>query len=190
MDRKLLFEELIRRYEKKIRRAILAKFPNEMDADDLFQELAIHIYQKLEKEKDTELEKWDSISWIIRVTVNFCFSELRKRKTKKSKMLKDLPDTDAIDRKAYLHTNNHSYYDDPSRSVLEVDIDEVLSLLNERDRQLILLKLFEDKSTEEIDAQLGLTNSAVYYKRTITALQKKIGVDRFKQLYDDFFPAE
>jgi len=161
-----------------------------MEADDLFQDLAIHILQKLQQEDDEALEKWDSVSWIVRITINFCLSELRKRKSKKNRSYKDLPDSDALDRNVYHHGSASQDNSDPSRSVIAIDIEELLSQMNERDRQLIILRIFEGKSKDEIDQIMGLTNSAQYYKRAIESLQKKIGVERYKALYDDFFPLE
>jgi RNA polymerase sigma factor (sigma-70 family) len=190
MDRRLLFEEILRRHESDIRRTIGSKFPNKMDADDIFQELAIHILNKLEEESDEELERWDVKGWLIRITGNFCLTELRKKNTKKGRAMKDLPDEDAFDRGQFHKGGGYDPEQDPSRSSLGVDIAELLSNLNERDRMIVILKHFEGRSVEEIDQIMDITNSAQYYKRAIERLQRTIGVERYREAFDDFFPLE
>lgn len=190
MNRRLLFEEIIRRHEKSIRRAIRNKFPNEMEADDLFQDLAIHIMQKLDDAEEDELAVWEADAWIMKVTANFCFSEFRKRGTKKRKVMKDLPDDSAIERGAYHSGWTHENDSDPSISSKGIDLDQILLDLNERERRIIVLKLFEGYSVQEIDHTLGITNSAQYYKRAIERIRSRLNVDLYKEMFDDFFPLD
>ncbi len=189
MNRRLLFTELIRRHEQNIRKTIRVRIKNGMDADDVFQDLSMHILEKIEHEDAESLAKWDSKSWIATVTINFCYSVLRKTTSKKSRRMTDLPDDDALERKAF-QKGAGLHHEDPSRSVMHFNMEEILSLLNERDQTIVILKLFENRSVEEIDAITGLTNSSQYYKRAIEKLRTKIGVDRFKDQYDDFFPKD
>jgi RNA polymerase sigma factor (sigma-70 family) len=190
MDRRLLFEEIIRRHEKSIRRAIRTKFPNAMEADDLFQELAIHIMQKLDDADDDDLAVWEADAWIMKVTANFCYSEFRKRGTKKGKAIKDLPDDGALERGAFHNGWGNDQDSDPSRSAMGVDLDQILLELNDRDRRIIVLKIFEGKSVQEIDQIMGITNSAQYYKRAIEGIRRRLNVDLYKELFDDFFPLD
>ena len=186
MNRHLLFTELIRRHASSIRSTIRVRIKNEMDADDVFQELSLHILHKLEQENEADLARWDSKSWIATITINFCYSVFRKNKAKKNKLMRDLPDDEALDRSSFQKGDSLLHEDDHSRSEKHFTLEEILSHLNERDRTIIILRLFENRSMDEIDAIMGLTNSAQYYKRAIESLRKKIGADRFKMLYDDF----
>jgi RNA polymerase sigma factor (sigma-70 family) len=170
-----------------IRRTIRVRIKNEMDADDVFQDLSLHILQKLEQAGEDDLEKWDSRSWIATITINFCYSVLRKKNSKSNKRLRDLPDDEALERNSFQKGNSMLHEDDHSRSEKHFNLEEILSLLNERDQTIIVLRLFENRSMDEIDSIMGLTNSAQYYKRAIESLRKKIGADGFKDLYDDFF---
>ena len=65
MNRRLLFTELIRRHESNIRKTIRVRIKNSMDADDVFQDLSMHILDKIERESEDQLSKWDSKSWMI-----------------------------------------------------------------------------------------------------------------------------
>lgn len=187
MNRRLLFTELIRRHESNIRKTIRVRIKNSMDADDVFQDLCMHILDKIERESEDQLSKWDSKSWMATVTINYCYSVLRKVTSKKSRRMADLPDDETLERKAYQKGEAGMNQDDPSRSVKHFQIDDILSLLNERDQTIIILKLFENRSMEEIDEITGLTNSSQYYKRAIEKIRNKIDVDGFKDQYDDFF---
>jgi predicted membrane-bound spermidine synthase/tetratricopeptide (TPR) repeat protein len=70
-------------------------------------------------------------------------------------------------------------------SGLSVEIGDLLNHLNERDRKIINLKIFEGKSMAEIDQEMGITNSAMYYKRAIDQLQRKIGANTLKYKQKD-----
>jgi RNA polymerase sigma factor (sigma-70 family) len=146
--------------------------------------------QKLDESEEDELAVWESDAWIMKVTVNYCYSEFRKRRTKKGRAMKDLPDDGALERGAFHSGKGNNQDDDPSKSTIGVDLDQVLLELNERDRRIIVLKIFEGKSVQEIDQIMGITNSAQYYKRAIEGIRRRINVDRYKELYDDFFPLD
>ncbi|NLA95345.1 MAG: sigma-70 family RNA polymerase sigma factor [Clostridiaceae bacterium] len=67
------FEALVTRHENRLYRTALAITGNKSDAEDLVQEAFIRAYEKAPGFQSEEHEK----AWLIRVTVNLCYSLLR-----------------------------------------------------------------------------------------------------------------
>ena len=73
-----------------------------------------------------------------------------------------------------------------SRSMKSIKVEDLLMQLNERDRQLIILRFFKNKSIKEMDEMTGLKNTAVYILRAIDKLKTLVGADTFYTYFDDF----
>ena len=67
-----------------------------------------------------------------------------------------------------------------------IKVEDLLMQLNERDRQLIILRFFKNKSIKEMDEMTGLKNTAVYILRAIDKLKTLVGADTFYTYFDDF----
>lgn len=185
LNHDMIFNEIMRRHEKIVRIEIAGYFENEMDRQDIFQEIAVHILEKLRESDSEGLSKWTSGGWIRTVTRNKCLDILRKNQ-KESKRSKDLLDNDAFERAAthspYLEKDQFK----PDKTWKDFSIEELLMELNDQDRQLIVLKFFKKLSIKEIDEITGKKNSSVYIERVLIKLKKLNGVDGFFDKFDGY----
>ncbi len=193
MNRDLFFKEIIRRNENRLRRKIAKTFFNGVNIDDIYQDLCIHILNKIRSEQEGTLPRWESEAWLLSVTSNFCIDILRKIKSKKRKGVEIKSYTDdssEMDRKTYRGGYADYSDNDPSKTVKEIDLSEGIRSLKERDRTLITLRYLQGKSIKEIDDLTGLTNSAVYIKRAIAQLRASIDIDSYLDQFDELYPTD
>lgn len=193
MNRDLFFKEIIRRNENRLRRKITKTFFNGVNIDDIYQDLCIHILNKIRSEQEGTLPRWESEAWLLSVTSNFCIDILRKIKSKKRKGVEIKSYTDdssEMDRKTYRGGYADYSDNDPSKTVKEIDLSEGIRSLKERDRTLITLRYLQGKSIKEIDELTGLTNSAVYIKRAIAQLRASIDIDSYLDQFDELYPTD
>ena len=89
------FNELLRRYERKIFRLALHITQNREDAEDVLQESFLKAYEHLDQFQGQS----KFYTWIVRIAVNQALMKLRKRKTDRSVSLDETIDTgeDTID---------------------------------------------------------------------------------------------
>src|SRR3989440_3416556 len=86
---KSAFNELVRRYERKIFRLAQHVTQNREDAEDVLQETFLKAYEHLDQFKgDSKF-----YTWIVRIAVNQALMKLRRRKTDKSVSLDEQIDT-------------------------------------------------------------------------------------------------
>ena len=81
MNNNFIINEILRRFSDPIRMVIRGYFNNKMDADDVYQNVTMHIMNKIKLiEQDSDLEiKLKSKPYIIRATKNFCIDIKRKQ---------------------------------------------------------------------------------------------------------------
>lgn len=181
----IVLKELVRRHDKVIRFEIQSYFRNEMDADDVYQEICIHIYHKLENSDETELNKWSSAAWARTIVKNKCLDILRKNQ-RDAKHSKDFGDDGAFEKAI----DNSNYSDKPEisgdKSYKIIKIQELILQLSERDRRLITLRFFKKYAIKEIDEIMGIKNSSVYIERALVRLRALSGAEDFFELYDGY----
>lgn len=185
MNTKLIFREIIARYSKTIRFIIGNHFNNSMDRDDVYQETMVHIFEQLNKSNENELERWTSEGWIKVIVKNKCISILRviQRNQRYEKQV-----TDDTHLEKEIETSSYVDQDvnEGSKSNKTLKIQELLNTLNDRDRQLLILRYFKNYSIKELDDILQIKNSAVYILRALEKLKKEIGVEQFYNYFDGF----
>ena len=169
MDEKLLieksiqgdsesFEKLILSCEKKVYNIALKILGNEADAYDAAQDTFIKVYKNLEKFKGNS----SFSTWVYRITSNVCLDIIRKNKNKKNTVSIDkeieFDDSDATfeieDRNA-----------DTEEKILEKERSEALhkalSRLNPEQREILVLREFQNLSYDEIAKVLDLNVGTV-----------------------------
>ena len=181
----IVFNELIHRFNKPIKRVIAKYFQNSMDQDDVYQDVMMHIYEQLNKIDGDDFSKWEAESWVKVVVKNKCISIIRVNK-RESGREKSIVDDSHLENEI----SSSSFSDKPvvstSRSMKAIKVEDLLMQLNERDRQLIILRFFKNKSIKEMDELTGLKNTAVYILRAIDKLKDLVGADTFYTYFDDF----
>ncbi|MDD2426735.1 MAG: sigma-70 family RNA polymerase sigma factor [Eubacteriales bacterium] len=79
------FEELVIKHENRLYRTALAIAGNRADAEDIVQEAFLRAYEKSPCFESEEHAK----AWLIRVTINLCYSHLRSPWRRKTTTLLD-----------------------------------------------------------------------------------------------------
>lgn len=180
----LLVKEILRRQSEQIKIQIAKYFKNKEDREDVFQEMVIHLLDRI-KHFDPEHTNANLAGWVSRVVKHKCISILRKRNSKPK--FQDFEDAGLIDN--YRDNNLIEEEFDPSlRSIKTFNIEKLLLKLNERDRKLIILRIFKSISIKEIDKIMGLNNSSVYIQRAIDKLREFEDAKTFFDVYDEFIP--
>jgi RNA polymerase sigma factor (sigma-70 family) len=185
MNAKVIYREVIARYSKTIRFVIGNYFKNSMDQDDVYQETMIHIYEQLQKSSELDLERWTSEGWIKVIVKNKCISILRVQQ-RDQKYEKHVADDTQLEREMDASSYSDPGVNEGAKSTKILSIRELLNVLNERDRQLLILRFFKNYSIKELDDALRIKNAAVYIVRAVDKLKKEVGVEQFFTYFDGF----
>lgn len=185
MNAQVIYREVIARYSKTIRFVIGNYFNNTMDRDDVYQEIMIHIFEQLQKSSELDLERWTSEGWIKVIVKNKCISILRVQQ-RDQRYEKSVTDDTQLEREIDSSSYTDQGVNEGAKSTKTIRISELLASLNERDRQLLILRYFKNYSIKELDDTLGIKNAAVYILRAVEKLKKEIGVDQFFTYFDGF----
>jgi RNA polymerase sigma-70 factor (ECF subfamily) len=178
------FNELVRRYERKIFRLAQHITQNREDAEDVLQETFLKAYEHLDQFKgDAKF-----YTWIVRIAVNQALMKLRRRKTDKSVSIDETIDTgeDTVTREIA------AWDEDPeqrfSREELGGILDTAVDSLEPLYRSVFVLRDIEELSTEETAEALGLSIPAVKSRLLRARLQLREKLTRFfKRKGDDAF---
>ena len=147
--------------EKKVYNIALKILGNEADAYDAAQDTFIKVYKNLEKFKGNS----SFSTWVYRITSNVCLDIIRKNKNKKNTVSIDkeieFDDSDATfeieDRNA-----------DTEEKILEKERSEALhkalSRLNPEQREILVLREFQNLSYDEIANVLNIGTGTVKSK--------------------------
>src|SRR5947209_10775378 len=178
------FNELVRRYERKIFRLAMHITQNREDAEDVLQETFLKAYEHLDQFKgDAKF-----YTWIVRIAVNQALMKLRRRKTDKSVSLDETIDTgeDTVVREIA------AWGEDPEQQFTREELGEILNTaiesLQPPYRSVFVLRDIEDLSTEETAEALDLSIPAVKSRLLRARLQLREKLTRyFKRKGDDAF---
>ena len=160
------FGTLVERYEKKITRYANKFLYNYQDREDAVQDVFIKAYKNIQSFNTKE--KFSP--WIYRIAHNTFLNVIRKRKTEKITLF----DTDQLfvkqlsdDSEARLREQSED------REVLE----QYISRLDVKYREVLVLFYFEEKDYEEISDIVGIPKSTV-------GVRLRRGRERMKQIYE------
>ena len=155
----LSFEELVKRYEKKIYSLAYRIMGNKEDASDVLQETFLQVFKKLAGFKG----KAKFSTWLYRIAVNICLMRKRKRKKMKTVSL-DIPiltkKEDEIKREL-----GDDWSESPLATLENEEVKKTLSqaigLLPEEYRTVFLLRGLNGLSNQEVAKVLKISLPAV-----------------------------
>ncbi|MDF2673163.1 MAG: sigW 7 [Clostridiales bacterium] len=133
---------------------------NMQEAEDAVQEVFLKIYEKINNYK----EDISFSAWVYKIAYNHCVNQIRRRK-----LLSFIP----------LHNFIEQIEDENNNSdkILEFEftneLNEALSILSMEDRSIVIFRVIEDKSYEEIG--LILNRNAVLVRKRYERAKKKLG---------------
>ena len=145
-ERARAFEALLPRYEGKVYRLCCALLRDRAQAEDAAQESLLRVWKALGSYDGRAALS----SWIYAITRNRCLTALERRRA-----LDSLSDAEIEDQVAALAVAP----DEPDgRSDL---LRELVELLPERQRRVLLLHYYEERSTVEVALMLGCPEGTV-----------------------------
>ena len=178
------FNELLRRYERKIFRLALHITQNREDAEDVLQESFLKAYEHLDQFQGQS----KFYTWIVRIAVNQALMKLRKRKSDRSVSLDETVDTgeDNIVREiaAWDENPEQKYSREELNQILTSAVDGLAPIY----RAVFVLRDIDGLSTEEAAEALDLSVPAVKSRLLRARLQLREKLTRyFKRKGDDAF---
>jgi RNA polymerase sigma-70 factor, ECF subfamily len=178
------FNELLRRYERKIFRLALHITQNREDAEDVLQETFLKAYEHLDQFQGQS----KFYTWIVRIAVNQALMKLRKRKSDRSVSLDDTIDTgeDTVAREiaAWDENPEQQYGREELNRILTSAVDGLTPIY----RAVFVLRDVDGLSTEETAEALELSVPAVKSRLLRARLQLRDKLTRyFKRKGDDAF---
>ncbi len=178
------FNELLRRYERKIFRLALHITQNREDAEDVLQEAFLKAFEHLDQFQGQS----KFYTWIVRIAVNQALMKLRKRKSDRSVSLDDTVDTgeDNIVREiaAWDENPEQQFSREELNRILTSAVDGLAPIY----RAVFVLRDIDGLSTEEAAEALELSVPAVKSRLLRARLQLREKLTRyFKRKGDDAF---
>ena len=161
-NNKSIFEKFYSKYNKLVYGIAYSILKNATDSEDIVQTVFTKIYE-LEKEK---LPTKNEASWIYTLTKNEAISLLRKKN--------ENIDLDSI---YEIEDNNNEI----SRTMDKLEFNRLISKLNEKEKQIISLKILSNLSFEQIGKLLNEPTGTIkwrYYKsmNTLKILLSNLGM--------------
>lgn len=134
------FERLVDEQKASIYSVCYMFAETKLEADDLFQEVLINLWQGFESFRGESAER----SWVYRVSLNTCISAERKKKIKT----------------ASLDVAPEVFSETSQEGKQNAMLHKRITKLDKFDRAIVLLWL-EDMSYDEIGAIMGISSKAV-----------------------------
>jgi len=137
------FDVLIDRHQERIYNAILFMVKDSYLAEDLIQDIFIKIINNLKLNKYNDEGKF--LPWALRIAHNFCVDHFRK--VKRTPTIKTSDDQDLFE--IIKHSDHPADYK-MTRTQTHRNIQELVDLLPEEQREIIVLRHYANLSFKEI----------------------------------------
>jgi RNA polymerase sigma-70 factor (ECF subfamily) len=178
------FNDLVRRYERKIYRLAKNITQNDEDAEDVLQDTFLKAYEHLNDFQGNS----KFYTWLVRIGVNEALMKLRKRKTDRTVPLDEPVDTgeETVVREIAV------WDEDPEQKYSQEELARILNdsveSLKPAFRTVFVLRDIEELSTEETAQALNISIPAVKSRLLRARLQLREKLTRFfKRKGDDVF---
>jgi len=137
------FDALLDRHQERIYNTILFMVKDSYLAEDLIQEIFIKIIDNLKQRKYNEEGKF--LPWALRISHNFCVDHFRK--VKRTPTIKTSDDQDLFE---VINHSDHSADYKMTRKQTHQNIQQLVDLLPEEQREIIVLRHCANLSFKEI----------------------------------------
>ena len=160
------WNEIIRRYQRRVFAVALSVMRNSDDADEITQEVFVKLYTHMES-----LKNRDGVgSWLTKTAYNMSCDKLRYRKIRGWLSSSAKSDYDVAD--------DHSVSERIQKAELAETIGKWIDAkLSSKERAVVQLRIGEEMSFLEIAEALGLSQSSVktYYYRAVDKMKMLSG---------------
>jgi RNA polymerase sigma-70 factor, ECF subfamily len=161
-----LFEELVRRYEKRVLNYVYRITHKYEDAHDLTQEIFIKVYMALDRYDP----KFQLSTWIFRIAQNSAIDALRKRSVPEVPLARPAREDEPASEREFAQPGVSPYRDLKNKE-LSAAIDEAVAKLPGDYRELIQLRHFGELSYDEIaemkNLPLGTVKNKLFRARNL-----------------------
>jgi RNA polymerase sigma-70 factor (ECF subfamily) len=151
------FEQLVKRYDRKLFRIAQSITHNREDSQDAIQEAFLKAFQHLRQFREDSLFS----TWLIRITVNQSLMKLRKQRTVKEVSLDEdfraEADVFPLEVTDWSPNPEELYWGSELRDILAKTLEELSPML----RTVFVLRDIEGLSTEQTTLVLNLSQAAV-----------------------------
>ena len=178
------FNDLVKKYERKIYRLAKNITQNDEDAEDVLQDTFLKAYEHLGDFQGNS----KFYTWLVRIGVNEALMKLRKRKSDRTVPLDEPVDTgeETVVREIAV------WEDDPEQKYSQDELGKILNdavqSLKPAFRTVFVLRDIEELSTEETAEALNISIPAVKSRLLRARLQLREKLTRFfKRKGDDVF---
>ncbi|WP_245368292.1 RNA polymerase sigma factor [Paenibacillus silagei] len=156
-----LYSDVIRLYQQRIYLYCYRLLNNKEDAEDAVQDILIKAYQNIGQYKPQA----DFTSWLYKIAYHHCLNLLRRQKFQQQ--VRKLLRQEVTEKSAEQIAQNRLFSEPVSAALGKLDVE---------DRNLLILRIYEDKSFAEISEILGVSTATVRkrYERTREKLKKAI----------------
>ena len=155
------FNQLVRLYERSVFRLVLRMLGDRAEAEDVAQDVFVTIFKAI-----TQFRGESKLStWIYRVATNHCKNRIkyldRRARGKKSE-LDELSETGALESASMSSSAQIARPDQQAEAnQIETIVRAAIAVLDEDQRELVVLRDVENLSYEEIQAITGLPEGTV-----------------------------
>ena len=147
------FLQLIQTYKIDLYKTALSYLRNEEEALEAIQEVTYRSYKSIRKLKEPSFFK----TWLIRIMINYCNDQLKKKK--RLVLNNKLLDVQAV-----------------SENYTEMELKDALLGLDDRSREILTLKYFNDLKINEIAESMQCPEGTVktWLNKALKALRSKL----------------
>ena len=146
------FDVLLKRYETKVFSYLVYSVHSQEVAEDLFQDAFMRIITTLRQKRYAETGKF--ASWVMRIAHNLVIDHYRQ--TKGENMISnDETDFDLLNDRSLVNDDNVEKQMVDSQTLK--DVKELVRLLPEKQREVVLMRFYQDLSFKEIAELTGVS---------------------------------
>ncbi len=148
------FATLIQKHQRQVHARALRKTADFQTAEDITQETFLRVYQKLE----TLNNPIQFSNWLHAIVDNLCIAWFRKKRLQTQALQEiHISEIEAEPYSRYIATEYAKTTADAQRALVK----KLLGQLKENDREVITLHYFEEMTSSEIGAALGIPENTV-----------------------------
>ncbi len=169
------FNELVRRYRKRILGTIARLIGRPEDVEDVGQEVFVRLYFSLDQLRTAEVFE----PWLYRLTVNAAYDYLRKQRRRAESRMADLSEEQVL--LADASAGARVSHEQQRRAKLREFVQALLAEVSVEDRILLTLKEVEGLSLKELEKVYGVNENALKVRlfrarqRVLKAYQRSAG---------------
>lgn len=174
----IALSQLINRHKSKIFGFIYSKIQDSDLANDIFQDTFIKVIHTLKSDKYNEEGKF--LPWVIRISHNLIIDSYRKGN--KMPMQRDKEEYSVFDYMVDASPNIESFL---INNQIELDVKSLIEFLPEDQREVVLLRIYEDLSFKEIAEVTGVSINTALGRMRYALLNLRKHIENKQIIFHD-----